>query len=154
MEEIYSYIICYVMISRGILISYIQYARGAGEKSNGRGPRSGIQIGRQSTRVDIEMQTHARTHTNKHTCTIHMYASNAFCLHIHSNQELLENSARVVCAASSFEETEQSIWTLPPPETSRACTTFVQHFGEVEVGEMIASSKTADVAAIIQAGNA
>jgi hypothetical protein len=71
----------------------------------------------------------------------------------HINQDLLENSAQV-CAASNFEETEQSIWTLPPPETSRACTTFVHHFGEVEVGEMIASSKTNDVDAIIKAGNA
>ena len=40
-------------------------------------------------------------------------------------QELLESAQRV-CSASNFEEEEQSRWSLPPPETSRACSAFVQ----------------------------
>jgi hypothetical protein len=40
-------------------------------------------------------------------------------------QELLESVQRV-CSASNFEEEEQSRWSLPPPETSRACSAFVQ----------------------------
>ena len=40
-------------------------------------------------------------------------------------QELFEESAHV-CAARNFEEVEQIAWNMPPPETSRACSTFVQ----------------------------
>ena len=40
-------------------------------------------------------------------------------------QELLESTPRV-CSASNFEEAEQSRWSLPPPETSRACSSFIQ----------------------------
>lgn len=40
-------------------------------------------------------------------------------------QELFESAQRV-CSSINFEEEEQSIWSLPPPETSRACSAFVQ----------------------------
>jgi hypothetical protein len=40
-------------------------------------------------------------------------------------QELFEQPPRV-CAAVNFEEEEQNAWSLPPPETSRACSAFVQ----------------------------
>ncbi len=41
-------------------------------------------------------------------------------------QETLEDGQDHVCSASNFEGVEQSEWNLPPPQMSRACTTFIQ----------------------------
>mmetsp|Transcript_101750 Transcript_101750/g.164041 ORF Transcript_101750/g.164041 Transcript_101750/m.164041 type:complete len:427 (-) Transcript_101750:395-1675(-) len=61
-------------------------------------------------------------------------------------QELLEDDMQQVCSASNFEEVEQTAqWSLPPPETARACVSFLQRFGEIDVAEMVVASKTLDI---------
>lgn len=64
-------------------------------------------------------------------------------------RDLLSDGKRM-CHAGLFEDRDPgSTWRLPPPETARACHTFLARFGEGSVGDMIVACKSTNLETIL-----